>query len=191
MGGTFDPPHLGHRALALAAIEQLNLDELIIVPAGRNPLKSRRPAASRNQRFEMARLAFRDVDKVSTSDLEITRSGPSYAIDTLNELRAARPGDYWFVLGADAVTTIENWKQPDHLVKSCRLALALRAPMTRDEILRKVPARFHPFFDWVELPPVAISSTSIRLEAQRRRPIERWVEPAVADYIERNKLYGD
>src|SRR5687768_12512146 len=96
LGGTFDPPHSGHLTFAHAALETLDLDEVIFMPAHRNPQKKGRSVANSKQRLEMVRRLVGGHQKLSVSDLEITRGGPSYTVETLAELQHARPAEYWF-----------------------------------------------------------------------------------------------
>ena len=93
LGGTFDPPHLGHLEMAQAARAALGLDEVVIVPANRNPLKTRQASPAKH-RLKMCSLMAAGEEGLTVSDVEITRRGPSYAVDTIEELRMARPGEY-------------------------------------------------------------------------------------------------
>src|SRR3954471_14443433 len=102
LGGTFDPPHSAHLALAHKALDELRLDEVMFLPVNRNPLKKIKMSPAKD-RLEMVKLAIRDEPNFSVSDIEIARGGPSYAIDTMNELTYARPAEYWFILGSDAL----------------------------------------------------------------------------------------
>lgn len=188
-GGTFDPPHLGHKAMLLSAIEHLELDEVVVVPAGKNPLKRFKSMASRKQRFEMAGLAFGDIPKVTTSDIEIERQGLSYTIDTLTELKAARGGDYWIIVGADAVKSIQHWKQADRLVKMCRLAVVARLPDTVESVRELLPPQYASAIDVIPCDPLDTSSTDIRKRVAHGESLERWVEPAIEAYIARHNLY--
>src|SRR5438045_2029390 len=112
LGGTFDPPHLGHLALANAAREHLKLDEVIFMPASRNPIKKGTQTPPK-QRLEMVKRTVEGHPGLAYSDLEITRGGPSYAVDTLTELSFAKPAEYWFLVGADALKDLPTWKQPE------------------------------------------------------------------------------
>jgi len=94
LGGSFDPPHRGHLAMAKVALEQLELDEVVFVPANRNPLKDRPVSASGKQRLSMVAAMIADEPQMSVSDMELTRGGLSYAIDTIQELQMVRPGEY-------------------------------------------------------------------------------------------------
>jgi len=109
LGGTFDPPHIGHLELARAAIDALKLDEVLFLPAHRNPLK-RAKSSPAKQRLEMVQRMVADEPKMAVSDIETSRGGPSYMVETLMELQMVKPGDYWVLLGADAMKTFDEWK---------------------------------------------------------------------------------
>src|SRR5688572_22898053 len=142
LGGTFDPPHSGHLTFAQAALETLDLDEVIFMPAHRNPQKRNRSVASARQRLDMVRRLVGSHPNLSVSDLEITRGGPSYSVETMAELQHARPAEYWFLVGADALKGFPTWKQPQRLMKMCRLGVALRPPTTKMQVLASIPEEF-------------------------------------------------
>ncbi len=188
LGGTFDPPHNGHLALAEAAIETLELDEVLFIPASRNPLKDRKTSHPKD-RMEMTRLAISGHPKFALSDIDIARGGRSYTIDTLFELQAAKPGDYWLLLGTDALRTFDRWKSPERILQKCRLAVALRPPHTQAEILGLLPPFLAESIDWIEMTAKDISSTEIRCRIEERRPHAQWLPKPVLDYIEEKRLY--
>lgn len=188
-GGTFDPPHKGHLLLAETAAEALGLDEVLWLPANKNPLKSRRAYASGKQRLEMIKLVIHGTPKFTVADLDLTRGGPSYAIDSLFELKHAREADYWFLMGADSLRDLPNWKQVQGLLKLCRVAAVVRPPATFGEIIQYLPESIAEKVDPVEMPPSIISSSEIRESVMRGRPIDQWVTPAIRNYIRDNKLY--
>jgi nicotinate-nucleotide adenylyltransferase len=191
LGGTFDPPHKGHLALAQAAISQLELDEVMFMPALRNPLKARRLETKPEDRLGMLRELVRGAadPKLSLSDLELTRGGPSYAVDTLSELQMARPADYWFVLGSDSIKTISDWKQPRRLIKLCRLALVLRGGATKDEIMARIPEEFRSAVDFVSMDPVDVSSSDLRDRMEQHKPVNSFTPADVIKYIHTHRLY--
>ena len=113
LGGAFNPPHLGHLLLAQEAVHELGLDEVILVPTGIAPHKEIEPEPGADVRLEMARLAAEGVDRVSVSDVEVRREGPSFAFRTLELLADALPGsELTFVMGADVAAGLERWKRP-------------------------------------------------------------------------------
>jgi nicotinate-nucleotide adenylyltransferase len=189
-GGTFDPPHMGHLRLAQAAIRELDLDELILLPAGKNPLKARPAMASARQRLEMVSLLAQDHPKMAVSDQEIGRPGPSYTVDTLAELTMARPAEYWFLIGADNVKEIARWKQPDRLLKMCRLGVALRPPMGASELMARVPEAYRSRVDVVPMESTDVSSSEVRNRLfADKQPVAGTVPPSVLQYIREKGLY--
>ena len=189
LGGTFDPPHVGHLAVAKAAKEHLGLDEVMFMPANRNPLKTRRDVSSPEQRLAMVQLAIAEESSFSVSDMEITRGGPSYTVDTLSELQMIRQADFWFILGADSLKTITDWKSPNRIARLCRLAVSVRPPMTEHDVAARLPDIFEGRADMVPIQPNDVSSTEVRERIVQGRPITGMVTPKVEDYIRRNKLY--
>lgn len=189
LGGTFDPPHIGHLRLAEAALDQLALDEVIMMPANRNPQKEA-PKTPARHRLAMTRLVASGNAKLAVSDLEITRGGPSYAVDTLSELRMAQPADYWFLVGADALKGLPDWKQPQRLVRLCRLGVALRGSVIEAQALASVPKDYQPYMDMIKMEKVDISGTELRDRLAKGIPTAPWIEPQVLEYIRENELYG-
>ena len=187
-GGTFDPPHAGHLAFALAAREQLELDEVLWMPAQRSPQKTEPPLSSGRDRFAMVGALASGHEGFAVSDLEIVRGGQSYAVQTMAELSVARPADYWFLVGADALKNFSNWKQPDRLMRMCRLAVALRPPHTRSDVLARLNPNYESRIDFVDMPPQDASSTELRRRLESGlKPV--WLDPNVLQYIEQHGLY--
>jgi nicotinate-nucleotide adenylyltransferase len=189
LGGTFDPPHSGHIALAHAAIEQLKLDEVLLLPAHRNPLKVGQVTAPAPDRLAMVTLAVQKHPQLAVCDVEMTRGGPSYMVESLAELHIVRPGDYWLLVGADTLLTFTKWKQPARILRMCRLAAARRGVHTREELPAWLPEEFRSSLDIIDMPPVEISSSEIRERIALRQPVRQWLEPEVFAYIETHRLY--
>jgi nicotinate-nucleotide adenylyltransferase len=190
LGGTFDPPHLTHLALARAAMEQLQLDEVIFIPAARNPLKTSTTGVSAKRRMAMVKLMLTDEENMSVSDIELSRQGPSYTVDTLQELQFANPGNYWFILGSDAASSLASWKTPEKLAKYCRFAIALRPPHDKSTLRRYVPELVQPHCDLIEFKSSQLSATLIRQNIERGLDEEHHLHPDVWKYIKENKLYA-
>jgi len=155
-GGTFDPPHLGHVAAALAAIDALGLDELVVTVASDPQGKDAPPVASAALRDEMARAAFDGVAKVTVSDVELRRGGPTYTIDTVEALLAERPDDtVVVVVGADAASAMGSWHRAGDLARLVEVAIVPRPgvepPSPEGFSVRHVP-----------MAPVDLSSTEVR-----------------------------
>lgn len=191
LGGTFDPPHVGHLELARAAREGLDLDEVLFIPARRNPLKGRQPGASARHRLAMVKLLVAEEPCCAVSDIEINQSGPSYTIDTLQTLMLMRPAEYWLILGADAAADLREWKSYQKILKLARLAVAVRRPLGPSDVLLRLPAEAHPFVHFIEMAPQAANATAIREELSRGIEPSQWLTEPVLHYIREHALYGD
>lgn len=188
LGGTFDPPHIAHLALARAALEQLELDELIFMPAARNPLKHK-PFTTPKQRLEMVKRLIEEEPKMAVSDLEVSKGGRSYAVDTLEELQAAQPADYWFIVGADVLKEMDQWKQPQRLLRLCRLGVAIRPPQTETNVFAHLRSDVRERVDIVKMPPMDVASFDIRARIFKGQPVAPNVPDRVLDYIRQHNLY--
>jgi len=188
LGGTFDPPHAGHLEFARAALEHLRLDEVILLPAHRNPLKRGRSSPAKD-RLEMVRRMVEGEPGLAVSDIEITRGGPSYTVDTLMELEVARPAQYWLLLGTDAVKGFDVWKNPQKILKMCRLGVALRPPAKEAEIMSRATPELAGKIDWVPMKPIDISSTGLRDRIAQGKGLTQFLSAAVIQYIKQNHLY--
>jgi len=186
-GGSFDPVHNAHVALARQALSELALDELIWVPAGQ-PWQKRRVLAPVADREAMVRLAIESEPRFTLSRIEICRSGPSYTVDTVRELRAQRPGVSWhLVIGQDQYAGFHTWHGWEELLALVTLAIANRpdAPLSADPQVLRVP------HEAVALPMMDISSTDIRARIADGQGIADLVPAPVARYIARHHLYQD
>jgi nicotinate-nucleotide adenylyltransferase len=176
-------------ALAEAALANLELDEIIWMPAFQNPLKSKGKSVPAKHRLEMVKLAIGDHEKMAVSDSEISRRGQSYAVETLSELQFVSPADYWFIVGADSLKTLPDWRQPERLLRLCRIAAAVRPPINSVEALLLLPPHFRERIDLIEMKPIEVSSSDIRDKLAKGQSISPWVSKAVIKYITENKLY--
>ncbi|GAP36805.1 nicotinate (nicotinamide) nucleotide adenylyltransferase [Piscinibacter sakaiensis] len=197
-GGSFDPVHRAHLALARSALADLALDQLRWVPAGR-PWQKPDRLAPPEDRLAMLRLAVADPDagdpRFVVDDLEIRRHGPSYTIDTVEALQAAHPGTAWVLLiGEDQWRRLPTWHRWRELLARVTLAVARRpadeaAPAAASEPLPPALAD-HPV-QWLSMPPWPLSATALRQRIAAGRPLDGMVVPAVARYIESRRLYRD
>ena len=188
LGGTFDPVHRGHLALARAARDELGLDELLFVPAGQPWRKAGRIVAAANHRLAMLRLALKGELGFRVETLEMDRPGPSYTADTLEALRAARPGDeLFFVIGEDALADLPNWVRPGRILELATLAVARRVDVPN--AAAEGPPGLRERVVWLKMPLLAVSATEIRDRVRRGLPVDGLVPPAVAAYIREHRLY--
>ncbi len=188
-GGAFDPPHLAHRALAQAAIEQLQLDVLRVLPTGQAWHKSR-PLTSASHRLAMSRLAFDGLPQVRLDDREIRRAGPSYTLDTLRELHAEDPqAEFYLVMGKDQADVLPTWRHWEEIVRLAIICVADRDLLTGQETRFFPPPEMAGRFCKLQMPAMDISATGIRARVASQQGIAPLVSPAVARYIEDNHLY--
>ncbi len=186
-GGTFDPPHIGHLALAEWAREALALDRVLFVPAGTPPHK-RAARAGADHRVAMTRLAVRGNEAFEVSVSEVRRDGPSYTADTIAAIAAAEPGaKLWLLMGADMYATFDQWVRPEEIAARATLAVALR-PGTRRPHASRVAARGLGV-TWLANPALEVSSSAVRARARAGRSLRYLVPDAVARYVEEFRLY--
>ena len=190
LGGTFDPPHLFHKTLAEAALEQFELDEVLWIPAFKNPLKGTNFTTPR-QRLEMVKLATSGHDKFAYSDIEINRTGPSYMVETVEELSLIEPTTKWFlILGSDAMKRITEWKQAERLARMVKFVVAIRPPDRLGGLKAGLPITFSEQIEELTVKANTLSSTQIRSDIRIGSDPSLWLEDAVAEYIRENGLYA-
>ena len=186
LGGTFNPPHLGHLAIAQEAHAQLGLDKVVLMPVFTPPHKELVDDPGPDARFDLCRLATIKDDRFAVSRMELDRGGPSYTVDTLREIRAASPGDeLTFVVGGDVAQGLATaWREPEAVLELARLAVAERDGIRRQDIAERVAgvrgAQDLVFFDF---PRLDISSSMIRRRVREGRPIRYLVPDDVARAI--------
>ena len=186
LGGTFDPVHLAHLALAQAALQALRLDQVRWIPAGQ-PWQKTRHVTAAHHREAMVRLAIDGEPRFVLDRIDLERSGPSYTLDTVKALAAAQPHAEWYlIIGADQYAALHTWVDWRELLGRVVLAVANRPgplPPVHPEVLA-FPHRAVP------LPMLDISSTNVRQRTQLGADIGALVPPEVARYIETHRLYG-
>lgn len=187
LGGAFDPPHLGHVALAKAAIAHFELARLVVVPVGNAPHKELvLPAETR---FRLAHAAFREMPRVVFSRIDMERNGPAYTIETV-KYAEKEWSDVIFLIGADQFLDFPGWKDPNEILTHARLGVATRPGTSERKLKATLKQLAQPervtFFEIPELP---ISSTDIRRRIAADEPYEQFVPVAVADVIDELGLY--
>ena len=198
LGGTFDPPHVGHLLAASDALEALSLDRLILVPAAAQPLKVHRNAAAPEHRLEMVRRLVGDDPRFEVDPVEIDRRGLSFTVDTLATLVERWPDAERFLLvGADVLETFARWREPERVLRMATLAVLAREEgegSTRwdgaFEAVRDMACRVGAP-EPLRLPTrrIELSSTEIRERVASGRPIRGFVTEAVAEYMAMYRLY--
>ncbi len=194
LGGTFNPPHLGHLAVARHALARLELREVLLMPSHTPPHKLPQSEPGPARRLRMCELAAEGHKGLRASPLEVERGGPSYTVDTLLTLhaRASRPDctQLTLILGSDMARTLPSWRQVGKLLELADIAVAERPGDGRDEVLgalEPLGARLC----FLEMPPIDVSSSMVRERVARGASIAGLVEPAVGAYIAEQMLYRD
>lgn len=185
LGGSFDPVHNAHLALACIALDTLALDELRWVPAGEPWQKIRRVTASEH-RLAMLRLAIAGEPRFALERCEIDRTGPSYTVDTVRELQRREADAKWIlIVGQDQFTNLHTWQGWQELLSRVTLAVAAR-PGAAQPVDAQVAGHA---YQVLPLPSMEISSTTIRERVARGESVDAMVPPAVARYIDHHALY--
>ena len=181
LGGTFDPIHIGHLIAASSVYEALNLDSVVFIPAGDPWQKRDRDLSPGQQRLEMVKLATENDDRFQVSDLEIVRSGPTYAVDTVREWKRVNPSDELFwIVGSDALSGIPSWHEWEAFVSEVTIVAVNRVGQN-DSV---------PFdFVSVDMPEVRISATELRDRFTNGLDTQYLVPKNVSQYISDQGLY--
>ncbi len=192
-GGTFDPVHFGHLAVASEVQDAFEFDLIRFVPALKSPLRAH-PRANPGHRLRMCELAVEGRPEFEVSGVELDRAGPSYTVDTLRSMRRERPQDEFVVIvGSDTLRDLPAWREPDAILALAGIVAVVRPGGSHDvpaELRRKVAAAaaritLH------HMPPVDISASVVRTLLAEGRPIDAYVPEAVRDYIARHGLYRE
>ena len=192
MGGTFDPIHVGHLAVAEEAREALALETVLFVPAGQPPHKLPGSVSPVRDRLEMVRLATADNPAFEVSTVEIERDGPSFTVDTVEALAAAHPdAQLHLILSAETFAELPSWHEPDRLFEAARIAVVPREGYPAPDpgwVGRAFPGR-EDGVDYLGGPRLGLSSTALRTRVAAGRSIRYLVPPAVEAYIAEHQLY--
>jgi nicotinate-nucleotide adenylyltransferase len=191
LGGTFNPPHLGHLVCAQEAYIELSLARVMLVPARIPPHKPVDDEPGATHRLEMCRLAVLGDERFEVSDIEIQREGPSYTVDTLGELHSAKPdSELFLIVGADIAAGLPEWHEAERVLSRATVAVAERRGTAHEAVTRalgRIPGGDAVrFFD---MPEIGVSSTMLR-ERVRAGVSTRYLMPdEVGDYIDRHGIY--
>lgn len=191
LGGTFDPPHLGHLILAEYAADALGLTDLLFVPAGDPPHKQHETKTPIQHRLAMLRLATEDNTSFRISRVDIDRAGPHYSLEMVRIIQKLYPdADLFFVMGGDSFHDLPAWYQPEEMIRLCQLAV-MRRPLDgieanmHEAILPGLAARTV----MIDAPILQISSSDIVERIRAGRSVRYLVPDSVLDYIKSNRLY--
>jgi nicotinate-nucleotide adenylyltransferase len=192
MGGTFNPPHLGHLICAQEAYIQLGLDRVMLMPARIPPHKPVDDEPGPEHRLRLSGLAVRGDERFEVSDLEMARPGPSYTVDTLEELHSSAPEhELFLIVGGDIAAGLPDWREPERVLSLSTLAIAKRRGTSRaavDGALRAL--RGGERAEFFRMPRIAISSTMLRERVRAGESIRYYVPDPVVNYIDRHHLYA-
>lgn len=193
LGGSFDPIHNGHLAIAESAYRDFDLDEVWLIPAGHSPNKDENKMTSAAMRAEMTGLAIQNIPYFKLSIYEINKAGTSYTYLTLTDFKAQYPDtDFYFIMGADSLDYFESWRHPEIICQKAVILVAVRDDMDLDAVQKKIEvikalyqAEIYP----LTCPKIDISSSQIRVSIDENQEICNMVPKAVADYIKKYELY--
>tara|TARA_B100000686_G_scaffold354399_1_gene464441 strand:+ start:2932 stop:3543 length:612 start_codon:yes stop_codon:yes gene_type:complete len=196
LGGSFDPIHIGHIAIAEYALTKLTLNKIIFVPAGDPWMKRSRLVAKPKDRFDMVKAAISDNDLFEISDIEISISGPSHSINTVKTFREdiSEKDELVFILGQDAIENINLWEKVNDLITLCKFAVMPRkesAHVNPGLLETKVEGLSKRTLFLDDMPIINISSTKIREQIMAGRNVEKLVSQKVFDIIKMRNLYRD
>lgn len=192
-GGTFNPIHCGHLLLAETAREIYGLDKILLIPSGCSYMKDPSEILPGEQRLCIMRLAVQDNPFFEAVDIEVNRSGNSYTVDTLRELRASYPdAEFFYIVGADTIFKMESWKDPGQIFQSCVTVVSVREGLGDDDLKEQVSRLAQRYHADVRLMPslhMEISSTDIRSRCRKNQSIRYLVPEPVRVYLEQNSCY--
>ena len=182
-GGSFDPVHLGHKNLVVECKKRLNLDKVLVIPAACSPFKEDRPPiASPEQRLEMLKMTFEDLEGVEVSDIEIKRGGLSFTVDTIRDLANQYSNDQLFLLMADSTyERFQEWKSSEEIQTLSHLVF-VSSKKEENQMDKNVTS--------IEIPWIQISSTIIRRKLKRGDTCKKYLSSKVLDFISTNGLYS-
>ena len=192
LGGTFDPPHVGHLILASVVADALGLDQIWFVPAADPPHKQAVPVTLEEHRLAMVQLVTDADSRFELSRLHIERPGPHYSVDMVAAARSQRPdADFFFLMGSDSLADVPSWHDPQRFILQCQLAVLERPrhPINVEGMEAQLPGIMDRVWH-VKGPSISLSASQIRERVRTGRSIRYLVTPEVQTYIEATGLYG-
>lgn len=193
LGGTFDPVHIAHLFIAEAARDAYQLDRVLFIPTGDPPHKKTNRLAPGRERIRMLEEAIRDNPAFQVDDMEITRGGTTYTIDTLRELRMKYPGSQlYFIVGGDTLLDLKNWRNFESVAQMCSFIVYQRPGYHNEEMEREaleLAKIYRADIHFAEGPNLEISSKYIRSRLVQNQSIRYLVPASVEEYIRKQGLY--
>lgn len=181
LGGTFNPPHIGHCIIANEVLHALQLDEVRLMPNAIAPHKVVEECATDTQRLEMVRLAIQNVEGLHIEPYELERGGVSYSYETMRFLKEREPNtEFYFIIGGDSIDSLHTWYRIDELVKLVQF-VGVNRPGAQSMSVYNV--------QMVDIPEIYLSSSLIRKRIQRGETIQYLVPNGVADFIRKERIY--
>jgi nicotinate-nucleotide adenylyltransferase len=183
-GGTFDPVHIGHLLVARAALEELRLDRVFFIPAGRSPFKPEQAPAPTGVRLAMLRAALAGMTWAEVDDSEASLAGATYSIETVRRFQRRFPGAaLTYLIGADHVVTLPQWREAEALAAAVEFAACPRPDAGRTAFPPPFRGR------WLDAAAVEVSSSALRARVAAGLPVDWLVPPPVAEFLRNNRLY--
>ncbi|MBI4785888.1 MAG: nicotinate-nucleotide adenylyltransferase [Chloroflexi bacterium] len=192
LGGTFDPPHIGHLVIAQEAMDYLGLERVIFAPARQPPHKLDQRITPIEDRLEMVRLAIVSQPRFTLSHVDVNREGPTYTVHTMRLLRqqCGDDSDLYFIMGMDSLANILTWHKPEELIKFCRLAVFNRPGFGVNlEMLEEKLPGLRASIVMIPAPSLDIAASDLQRRIRADKPIAHLVPEAVAAYISARGLY--
>jgi nicotinate-nucleotide adenylyltransferase len=191
LGGTFNPPHIGHLVCAQEAVAQLGLDRVLLVPVNEPPHKELEADPGVEHRVELCRRAVADEERMDVSRLDADVPGPSYTVATLRRLNDEQPeADLTFVVGGDMALSLPSWREPEAILELAALGVAEREGTRRIDIAERLAGlRGGDRVQFFDMPRLDVSSSLIRRHVASGRPIRHLTPDSVVAYIEEAGLY--
>jgi nicotinate-nucleotide adenylyltransferase len=195
LGGTFDPVHMGHLAIAEEAMVSQGLSQVLMILAGQPAFKSNEKVTPAEHRLAMLRLAVEGRTNLDVSEIEIERPGPSYTVDTIAQLRKSSGAynDLYFIVGWDSLLQLHEWREPSRIVEMCKLIAVPRPGYRRPDMKmleEKIPG-ITQRTALLDKPMIDVSASAIRKMIAEGEPVDRFVPASVVEYIKKFNLYRD
>lgn len=193
LGGTFDPIHNGHVMLARAAIEQYSLNKVIFIPCGKHYLKENVTISEGKLRLEMVKIGIEGEDRFEVSSIEIEKGGKTYTCETLLELKSIYPDtEFYFIIGADCLYSLPDWKNPRQIFANCQILVAVRDDKDYSDLEEQrqfLRDAFGARISILKTEKLEISSTDIRKKIKQKESVQGLLSNSVLTFIKRHKLY--